>query len=242
MSLSIIIPCRNEEDNLDITINEILKYLKNNLKEFEINIINDFSTDNTLSKIKKLSKLEKKVKVYDNKVKGLGGAINLGLKNSSYKYTTIVMADLSDKPEDILKYYKEISDNKLDAVLGSRFITGSKIKNYPKKKLFFNRIFNFLVKILFWHPYNDFTNAFKIYRTDVLKEIKPLVSENFNIFLELPLKIISRKYKYSIIPINWENRKFGKAKFQIKELGSKYLFTLFYCFFEKILLDKKANK
>ena len=242
MSLSIIIPCRNEEDNLDITINEILKYLKNNLKEFEINIINDFSTDNTLSKIKKLSKLEKKVKVYDNKVKGLGGAINLGLKNSSYKYTTIVMADLSDKPEDILKYYKEISDNKLDAVLGSRFIAGSKIKNYPKKKLFFNRIFNFLVKILFWHPYNDFTNAFKIYRTDVLKEIKPLVSENFNIFLELPLKIISRKYKYSIIPINWENRKLGKAKFQIKELGSKYLFTLFYCFFEKILLDKKANK
>ena len=62
MSLSIIIPCRNEEDNLDITINEILKYLKNNLKEFEINIINDFSTDITLSKIKKLSKLEKKVK------------------------------------------------------------------------------------------------------------------------------------------------------------------------------------
>jgi dolichol-phosphate mannosyltransferase len=171
----------------------------------------------------------------------LGGAINLGLKNSSYKYTTIVMADLSDKPEDILKYYKEINDNQLDAVLGSRFISGAKIKNYPKKKLFFNRIFNYLVKILFWHPYNDYTNAFKIYRTDVLKEIQPLVSENFNIFLELPLKIISRKYKYSIIPISWENRKFGKEKFQIKELGSKYLFTLLYCFFEKVLLKKRQK-
>ena len=61
-------------------------------------------------------------------------------------------------------------------------------------------------------------------------------------FLELPLKIISRGYKYSIIPINWRNRKKGKAKFKIRELGSKYLFTLFYCFLEKILLDKKVNK
>jgi len=242
MSISIIIPCRNEEESIEITIGEILRYLKGNLEEFEINIINDFSSDNTLSKIKKLSELEKKVKVYDNQVKGLGGAISLGLKNSSYEYTTVVMADLSDNPADILRYHKEIDENKLDAVLGSRFIAGSQVKNYPKKKLFFNRIFNYLVKILFWHHYNDFTNAFKIYRTYVLKEIKPLVSENFNIFLELPLKIISRKYKYSIIPINWENRKTGKAKFQIKELGSKYLFTLFYCFLEKILLDKKANK
>jgi dolichol-phosphate mannosyltransferase len=242
MSLSIIIPCRNEEENIEITIGEIIRYLNDSLEQFEINIVNDFSSDNTLNKIKKLSELEKKVKVYDNKVKGLGGAINLGIKNASCKYTTIVMADLSDKPADILKYYKEIDDNQLDAVLGSRFIAGSQIKNYPKNKLFFNRIFNYLVKILFWHHYNDFTNAFKIYKTDVLKEIRPFVSENFNIFLELPLKIISRKYKYSVIPISWKNRKSGKAKFQIKELGSKYLFTLFYCLLEKILLDKKVNK
>jgi dolichol-phosphate mannosyltransferase len=70
----------------------------------------------------------------------------------------------------------------------------------------------------------------------VLKKIRPIVSENFNIFLELPLKIISRKFTYSIIPINWQNRKVGKAKFKMKELSSKYLFTLLYCFLEKVLL------
>jgi dolichol-phosphate mannosyltransferase len=137
MSLSIIIPCRNEEENIEITIGEIIRYLNDSLEQFEINIVNDFSDDNTLSIIKKLSELEKRVKVYDNKVKGLGSAVNLGIKNASCKYTTIVMADLSDKPVDILKYYKEINDNQLDAVLGSRFIAGSQIKNYPKKKLFF---------------------------------------------------------------------------------------------------------
>ena len=87
--------------------------------------------------------------------------------------------------------------------------------------------------------YNDFTNAFKIYKKSTLLKILPIVSENFNVFLELPLKIIIRKYNYTIVPINWKNRKKGKSKFKIKELGSMYLFTLFYCLLEKILLNKK---
>jgi dolichol-phosphate mannosyltransferase len=242
MSLSIIIPCRNEEESIENTINEITNHLINKINNFEINIINDFSSDDTLKKIKIISKKNKKIKVYNNQIKGLGGAINLGVEKSLNKFTVIVMADLSDSPEDIIKYYFKIKNNDLDAVLGTRFSSNSLIENYPKKKLFLNRIFNNLVKILYWKKYNDFTNAFKIYKTSVLKDLKPFVSENFNVFLELPLKIISRGYKYSIIPINWRNRKKGKAKFKIRELGSKYLFTLFYCFLEKILLDKKVNK
>ena len=65
----------------------------------------------------------------------------------------------------------------------------------------------------------------------------PLISESFNIFLEIPLKIISRKYNYKIITINWTGRKKGDSKFKIKELGSKYLFTLIYFFIEKNLLN-----
>ena len=91
----------------------------------------------------------------------------------------------------------------------------------------------------FLNKYNDYTNAFKIYNTKVIKNMLPFVSESFNIFLEIPLKIISRKHSYKIIPINWYGRKIGKAKFNIKELRSKYLFTLIYCFIEKVLLNKK---
>ena len=64
------------------------------------------------------------------------------------------------------------------------------------------------------------------------------MSESFNVFLEMPLKIISRKMKYKIIPITWTNRREGISKFDIKELRAKYLFTLIYCLFEKILLKK----
>jgi len=104
-----------------------------------------------------------------------------------------------------------------------------------------NRIFNYFVKILFLSNYNDFTNAFKIYRKSTLIKLKPFVSESFNIFLELPLKLISRGYKYEVIPIKWTNRKKGKSKFKIKELGAKYIFTLIYCLSEKILLKKQIK-
>ena len=236
MSLSIIIPCRNEEENIKTTVDNISNYLEGKIQDFEINLINDFSNDKTLEKAKNISQKKLTVNVYNNMKIGLGGAINLGIEKSTKKYCVIVMADLSDSPEDILKYYFEINEKNLDAVFGSRFTSSSKVINYPKKKLILNRIFNNIVKIIFWKNYNDYTNAFKIYRTDVLKKIRPIVSENFNIFLEIPLKIIIRKYKFTVVPINWQNRKSGTAKFKVKELGSKYLFTLLYCLFEKILL------
>tara|TARA_B100000579_G_scaffold344511_1_gene296997 strand:+ start:221 stop:781 length:561 start_codon:yes stop_codon:yes gene_type:complete len=184
-------------------------------------------------------KTKKKFKIYDNTKKGLGGAINLGIEKVEGEYICIMMADLSDDINDLKKYYREINEKKLDAVFGSRFLKGSKVEDYPLNKLILNRIFNIFVSFLFLNKYNDFTNAFKIYKSDILKGLLPLVSESFNIFLEMPLKIITRKYEYSIIPINWYGRKQGKAKFNIKELRSKYLFTLIYCFIEKILLNKK---
>ena len=235
--LSIIIPAKNEAENLQ----DILMYFSKNLSniDYEVILINDFSNDNTLNKAKDLFQNNNKFKIYDNKNEGLGGAINLGIEKSSGDKVTIMMADLSDHIEDLVRYNDIMDKNKVDAVLGSRFIRGSKVKDYPLQKLILNRIFNFFVSFIFWNRYNDYTNAFKIYRKKVLLEISPLISESFNIFLEIPLKIISRKYKYKIVPINWMGRKKGVSKFRIKELGSKYLFTLIYCFIEKNLLNIK---
>ena len=236
MSLSILIPCKNEEDNLENTVEIIKKKISKKIKNYEFVIIDDFSNDNTSLVCRKLSSKNKNFIYKNNKVKGLGGAINLGIKVSRYKYIAIMMADLSDSPNDLIKYYNIITKKKLDAVFGSRFLKDSKVNDYPLKKLIFNRFFNYIVKYLFFSKYNDFTNAFKIYKKEVLIEIKPLVSENFNIFLEMPLKIITRKKKFQIIPISWKIRKKGSSKFKIKELSSKYFFTLFYCLLEKILL------
>ena len=203
--LSIIVPVRNETDSLE----DIFNYFTKNLleKDYEVLIINDFSEDDTLIKAEQLIKGKENFKVFNNKKKGLGGAINTGILNSSGNFVTIMMADRSDDIEDLKKYYKLIKSENLDAVLGSRFLKDSKVSDYPIQKLILNRIFNFFVSLIFFNKYNDYTNAFKIYKKKVLLEIMPLISESFNIFLEIPLKIISRNYKYKIISINWMGRK-----------------------------------
>ena len=238
MKLSIIIPCKNEESNINNTIKKIKKYLIN--YKFEILIIDDHSIDKTAKIVKFISKNNKFVKYHFNKIRGLGGAINLGIKRSKGEFVCIFMADQSDDPRDLVKYLKNIENSDNDAIFGSRFVKKSKVINYPFVKLLLNRIFNILIQILFLTNYNDTTNAFKLYRKKTIVELQPIVSENFNIFLEIPLKIISRKYKFLVIPIAWINRKKGKSSFKIKELGSKYLFTLLYVLAEKILLRKKT--
>ena len=235
--LSIIVPVRNESDSLK----DIFDYFSKNLGKinYEILIINDFSEDGTLENAKALFKDNKNFKVLNNEIKGLGGAINLGIKMSKGINIAIMMADQSDDINDLIKYNELMNLENYDAILGSRFLKKSKLLDYPFQKLILNRIFNIIVAVVFWNKYNDYINAFKIYKKKVLLEIRALISESFNIFLEIPLKVISRKYKYKIIPINWVGRKKGISKFKIKELGSKYLFTLIYCFIEKNLLNIK---
>ena len=237
MKLSIILPVRNESQGIIKTLDLII----NNISEInhEIIVINDYSDDDSFNIINQKANTNKNIRLFNNKKKGLGGAINLGIEESTGEAICIMMADLSDNITDLKNYYTLIQSSSTDAVFGSRFINGSKISDYPMKKLILNRIFNYITKFLFLSNYNDFTNAFKIYKKKALIKSMPLVSESFNIFLEIPLKIISRKMNYKIIPISWENRKQGKAKFDMKELRSKYLFTLIYCFLEKILLKKK---
>ena len=236
MKLSVVIPIKNEE----MLIKKIVDQLHSELKSlsYEIIFINDFSTDNTAKVTEEIIKTKPQMHVYNNKRKGLGGAVNEGINKANGEAVCIMMSDLSDSIDDLKKYYSIIKDESVDAVFGSRFIQGSKIIDYPKKKLILNRIFNLITKLLFFSDYNDFTNAFKIYKKNALLKTFPLVSESFNIFLELPLKIISRKMKYKIIPISWINRKEGVSKFDIKELRAKYLFTLTYCWLEKLLLKK----
>tara|TARA_X000000950_G_scaffold248700_1_gene307998 strand:+ start:517 stop:1230 length:714 start_codon:yes stop_codon:yes gene_type:complete len=235
--LSILIPVRNESDCLK----DITEYYSKNLTSinYEVLIINDFSEDDTLQKAKSIFAENIKFKVLDNKKKGLGGAINLGIKEAKGSKIVIMMADQSDDIKDLLNYNNLIDKEDCDAILGSRFLSESNVSKYPIRKLILNRIFNYFVGLVFWNNYNDYTNAFKIYKKKTLVEISPLISESFNIFLEIPLKIISRDYKYKIIPINWIGRTKGASKFKIKELGSKYLFTLIYCFLEKNLLNLK---
>ena len=242
IKFSIIIPCRDEEGNVEVITKNILDNCKYKKEDYEIIFINDFSSDQTVIKIQEIIKKNSNIIYFDNKKKGLGGAISLGLQKFQGNYVTIMMADSADDVDDLNSYFEIMDNNKeVDAVFGSRFIKGSETFNYPIINLSFNRLGNYLTKLLFLSEYNDFTNSFKIYKKEVINHLYPIVSENFNIFLELPLKTISRGFSYKIIPIKYRNRQIGTAKFDVKELGSSYIFTMLYCFLEKLLLKKKVK-
>jgi dolichol-phosphate mannosyltransferase len=88
---------------------------------------------------------------------------------------------------------------------------------------------------LFGLRYNDITNAFKLYRRHVIQGLQPIISHHYNMTVELPLKAIVRGYSYSVVPNRWTERRQGVSKLKIKEMGSRYMFIILYCFIEKWL-------
>jgi dolichol-phosphate mannosyltransferase len=233
MKLSIVIPAYNESES----ISETLLFLYNKLIEFEITheilVVNDNSKDSTLAVLQGLKNQIPTLIIYTNLgPNGFGYAVRYGLERFSGDVVAIMMADLSDSPEDLVKFYLKIQEG-YDCVFGSRWIKGGKVYDYPIVKKRINRIANWIVKVLFRLNYNDCTNAFKMYRKETIDGLKPFLSPHFNLTLELPLKAIVRGYTFAIVPNTWTNRKYGESKLKIKEMGSRYFFIMMYCLIEK---------
>jgi dolichol-phosphate mannosyltransferase len=233
--ISLIIPAYNEEKSIEKTIRSFNDCLKKNRIKHEILVVSDKGTDKTEEILKRLKKQVKELRYLNNgPPNGFGLAVAKGLKNFNGDYAAIVMADLSDDPEDLVRYYYKIKEG-YDCVFGSRFIEGGKVIEYPVHKLILNRILNNLIRCLFWIKYNDVTNAFKMYSRRTLEGLGPFLSHHFNLTVELPLKAIVRGYSYAVVPNKWTNRKEGVSKLKIKEMGSRYFFIILYCLLEKWL-------
>ncbi len=234
MILSIVIPAYNEEGSIEETLNTLYAKLKDEKIDHEIIVINDNSKDNTLEIITKIQVAIPTLVVYTNYgPNGFGYAIRYGLERFKGDCVAVMMADLSDDPSDLVLFYRRLCIGDVDCVFGSRFIKGGKLVDYPFIKLVINRIANFIIQITIGIKYNDATNAFKLYKRNVIKGISPLISPHFNLTIELSLKSIIRGYTYDVIPNKWYNRKEGVSKLKIKEMGSRYFFILVYCFVEK---------
>ena len=231
--LSVIIPARNEAENLTECISEISKELTYHSIDFEILVIDDGSTDNTVDIIKDIRQSVPSTECITNEDEnGYGRAVRLGLDNFTGDAVAIMMADRSDSPKDLVSYWKCIQDGN-DCVFGSRFIRGGTVNNYPVVKLMANRVVNTIIRFAFKIHCNDITNAFKIYRRDVIEGCRPFISPHFNLTVEIPLKAIVRGYSWKVIPISWKNRTKGVAKLKLREMGSRYFFIIAYVWLEK---------
>jgi dolichol-phosphate mannosyltransferase len=234
MKLSIVIPAYNEEGSIRETVESIETALSQIKIEHEILVVNDNSKDSTEDILKDLSQKYSSVTYVTNPgPNGFGYAIRYGLDRFSGDCVAIMMGDLSDSPYDLIKFYTTMLEKNVDCVFGTRWGKGSQVVDYPWLKKIINRIANRIIRMVMNIKYNDTTNAFKLYKKEVIKGIQPILSPHFNLTIEIPLKAIIRGYSYSVVPNSWTNRKAGESKLKIKEMGTRYFFILMYCFIEK---------
>ena len=223
--LSILIPIYNEEDIILNCIHNIQNNFDKSVGDYEIIIIDDSKHNRSQEKLN-----IEKIKYYKNpKSKGFGNSIIYGLTKSSGNYVLVFMVDGSDSVEDLNKFYSIAVNKNLDFVFGDRW-SNSKVEDYPILKFFINRFVNKLISVLFGIKYSDFTNSFKLYSKKHIENLNPLISQHFNITIELSLKSFLYSNNYIILDNKLKGDKNRISKLNLSKLFKSYFATLIYCY------------
>jgi dolichol-phosphate mannosyltransferase len=232
---SIVIPAKNEAESIAGTVAGLVDALEGAAIDYEVIVVDDASTDTTRAVVDAIGASNPRVRCHpSHNPPGFGFAVRAGFDVFTGDAVAVVMADGSDSPADVVRYHQVLEDGH-DCAFGSRFVSGARVIDYPRSKLIMNRIVNIGIRMLFRHGYNDTTNAFKAYRREVIETMQPLLSNQFNLTVELPLKAIARGHDFEVVPISWTNRAAGKSKLSLQEMGSRYLFIVLYVLLERHL-------
>lgn len=232
MKFSVVIPARDEEASIAPTLGGLTETLDDAGIDYEVLVIDDASTDGTRGVVEAIAAENPRVRYHrSHNPPGFGMAVRAGLDEFTGDAVAIFMADSSDDPRDLVRYHAVLEEG-WDCAFGSRFVAGGRVYDYPRLKLFINRLANLFIRAIFLHGYNDTTNAFKAYKREVIEAVDPLLSHHFNLTVELPLKAIVRGSSYRVVPISWTNRTSGTSKLAMREMGSRYMFIVLYVWLE----------
>jgi dolichol-phosphate mannosyltransferase len=232
LKLSVVIPAHNEVESIGQTVDGTVAALEQASIPYEIVVVDDASGDGTADAVASITRVNPNVRcVRSHLPPGFGHAVRAGLDVYTGDAVAIMMADFSDSPRDLVLYYRVLEQG-YDCAFGTRFGNGGMTHDYPRVKLVLNRIVNAGIRFLFQHGYNDTTNAFKAYRREVIEQIQPLLSNHFNLTVEMPLKAVVRGYDFAVVPVSWTNREHGVSKLRLKEMGSRYAFIVLYVWLE----------
>lgn len=235
MKLSVVIPAYNDENHIKNTINDLYRKLNAEKINHEILVIHDeYPNDKTGEIVTALAREIPTLRYIKKSLpRGFGLALRKGLDHFSGDAVTFYMADRSDSPDDLVLFLRTMEKEGVDCVFGSRFMPGGSVANYPRVKYFINRMGNIFIKILFGVKYNDFTNAFKLYRREVIEAAGPFTGQHFDFTVELVLKTITRGHTFCVVPNSWNGRPAEESNFNVKKIVFLNLFAIFRCFMEK---------
>ncbi|MDD4979726.1 MAG: glycosyltransferase family 2 protein [Candidatus Omnitrophica bacterium] len=232
MKLSIVLPAHNEEEN----ITEVVRRIENSSLDipYELVVVNDHSTDNTIGLLGQLCRQYNNIKVVDNALaKGFANALKTGFKSADTEVVVPVMADLCDDLDTLKKMFKRI-DEGYDIVCGCRYIKGGARQGGSKLKGFFSCFAGRSLSFLLGLPTHDIANAFKMYKKKVIDSIE-IKSQGFEISMEIPLKAYFLGFKITEVPTAWKERTRGKSSFKMFKLLPAYLRLYIWAVFKKMI-------
>ncbi|MHA1302039.1 MAG: polyprenol monophosphomannose synthase [Candidatus Helarchaeota archaeon] len=218
--LSICIPTYNEKENIEILVRRIHEVLSPYPSlTYEIIIIDDNSPDGTGKIIDRLAEGLKNIKPIHRKIKnGLAMAYLEGFRNTTGDLIMTMDADLSHDPKSIPDFIR--ASKNYEIVIGSRFIPGGKNINRTRFRVLVSKLTNILATLFLKIKSSDSTSGYRLYRRYVLEKILPYVSsQKFSFQVEILEK--SKYFEFTVgqVPIQFQDRKFGKSKFNAREVG-----------------------
>ena len=211
--LSIIIPCYNEKNTIEIILKKIIQNLNNyKFLNYEILIVDDCSTDGTIQILKQLDKENKIAIHFHDKNLGKGAAIHTALKHISGEVVIIQDADLEYDPSDYQKLLTPFFEANADVVYGSRFLGGGK---YSRVHFFWhylaNKILTFFCNLFTNLNLTDMETGYKVFKSSALKSIS-LKEETFSFEPEVTIKLSKKKFKFFEVPITYNGRSYDEGK------------------------------
>ncbi len=208
----IIFPTYNERDNIETIVHAVLPLDP----RIHVLIVDDNSPDGTGRIADRLSQQEEKVHVLHRKAKeGLGRAYIAGFKwaiENKYDYIFEMDADFSHGPEYIKTFLKEIRDH--DLVIGSRYISGVNVINWPMSRLLLSYFANMYSRVITGMPIRDATGGYKCFRREVLEAINldSVHSSGYSFQIEMNMRVWKKGFRIKEIPIVFIDRVAGNSK------------------------------
>ena len=208
----VIIPTYNERDNIPVMIPEVLK--QDSI--IEMLIVDDNSPDGTGDLVEAIARENSRVHLIRREKKmGLGTAYVRGFKYAiehNFDYAFEMDADFSHDPATLPKFLELIKD--YDLVLGSRYINGVNVVNWPMKRLLLSYFANKYTKVVTGLPVQDATGGFKCFRVEVLKShnLDNVKSNGYAFQIEMSFKTWKKGYRIVELPIVFVDRRVGISK------------------------------
>jgi len=201
--ISIVIPAFNEALRLPPTLLLATDYLEG--REYEIIVVDDGSSDQTVEVVLKMSKLRPNIRLISlSKNQGKGKAVRTGLNEAKFPILGFIDADGATPIEEIDKLIKSLNDG-ADIAIGSRALKESKVETLIHRRAL-GRVFNFFVNLISVPGIADTQCGFKFFKKEAFQKIYPfLTCDRFGFDVEILLLAQKLKLKISEVPISWTN-------------------------------------